>query len=616
MKNRMLSKRVYFTVSSLMMLVLFMFQFSGIIRKKYNNFDENKYAVSEKNDLNKNNVFTVLTDEDKVVKSISGYIVYIGDINTKTGNTVYEWCNYTKRNLLVYKTVSQYHRYNEKYPDAILIDSDYVNIDRDIDTFSLLTDYGINLVFCTLPSYSEISENQRFEQLCGISPHSESVNASGLKLYSGFLFGGEAWYTKENDPDGKFQNMKLTMPWYNTSNATKTYMSAVVESEDGSKIDNEDQPAVIWRKSHDHAYVFCINGDYIKDISGIGILTAIMSESKDLDIYPVVDSQSVIVNNFPMFSFENDDAVEKYYLRNTSSLLENVIWPDISNLAESTGARFTFMAAPQINYSDNNLVSVREMDYFFRLFSEISSEAGLTTTRDDATSIDEKLTADAGIFSNYLSNYKFTSIIARKDELENVLSSKNSLIDDVNTIITDSQDYSGTKLFSYVNDNVINVECPVTSDKYTYSDDFRQRCFQTALAYTNIEFNMTGVCNPDDEKELWNEEIKSKSTALTSYMKNSKQFTKCSISQADKRIREFMAADYSYKQNSSYVSLDITGDQNTARFIVRLRTGEVENVSGAVCTKVEKGVYLITAQSKHVEMTIKQEGKDENMYCC
>lgn len=607
MKNRMLSKRVYFTVSSLMMLVLFMFQFSGIIRKKYNNFDENKYAVSEKNDLNKNNVFTVLTDEDKVVKSISGYIVYIGDINTKTGNTVYEWCSYTKRNLLVYKTVSQYHRYNEKYPDAILIDSDYVNIDSDIDTFSLLTDYGINLVFCTLPSYSAISENQRFEQLCGISPHRESVNASGLKLYSGFLFGGEAWYTKENDPDGKFQNMKLTMPWYNTSNATKTYMSAVVESEDGSKIDNEDQPAVIWRKSHDHAYVFCINGDYIKDISGIGILTAIMSESKDLDIYPVVDSQSVIVNNFPMFSFENDDAVEKYYLRNTSSLLENVIWPDISNLAESTGARFTFMAAPQINYSDNNLVSVREMDYFFRLFSEISSEAGLTTTRDDATSIDEKLTADAGIFSNYLSNYKFTSIIARKDELENVLSSKNSLIDDVNTIVTDSQDYGGTKLFSYVNDNVINVECPVTSDKYTYSDDFRQRCFQTALAYTNIEFNMTGVCNPDDEKELWNEEIKSKSTALTSYMKNSKMFTKCSISQADKRIREFMAADYSYKQNSSYASLDITGAQETARFIVRLRTGEVENVSGAVCTKVEKGVYLITAQSKHVEMTIKTE---------
>lgn len=607
MKNRMLSKRVYFTVSALMMLVIFMFQFSGIIRKKYNNFDENKYAVSEKNDLNKNNVFTVLTDEDKVVKSISGYIVYIGDINTKTGNTVYEWCSYTKRNLLVYKTVSQYHRYNEKYPDAILIDSDYVNIDRDIDTFSLLTDYGINLVFCTLPSYSEISENQRFEQLCGISPHSESVNASGLKLYSGFLFGGEAWYTKENDPDGKFQNMNLTIPWYNTSNATKTYMSAVVESEDGSKIDNEDQPAVIWRKSHDHAYVFCINGDYIKDISGIGILTAIMSESKDLDIYPVVDSQSVIVNNFPMFSFENDDAVEKYYLRNTSSLLENVIWPDISNLAESTGARFTFMAAPQINYSDNNLVSVREMDYFFRLFSEKSSEAGLTTTRDDATSIDEKLTADAGVFSNYLSNYKFTSIIARKDELENVLSSKNSLIDDVNTIVTDSQDYGGTKLFSYVNDNVINVECPVTSDKYTYSDDFRQRCFQTALAYTNIEFNMTGVCNPDDEKELWNEEIKSKSTALTSYMKNSKMFTKCSISQADKRIREFMAADYSYKQNSSYVSLDITGAQETARFIVRLRTGEVENVSGAVGTKVEKGVYLITAQSKHVEMTIKTE---------
>ena len=46
-----------------------------------------------------------------------------------------------------------------------------------------------------------------------------------------------------------------------------------------------------------------------------------MSESKDLDIYPVVDSHSVIVNNFPMFSFENVYAVEKYYLINTIWLI-------------------------------------------------------------------------------------------------------------------------------------------------------------------------------------------------------------------------------------------------------------------------------------------------------
>ena len=29
---------------------------------------------------------------------------------------------------------------------------------------------------------------------------------------------------------------------------------------------------------------------------------------------------------------------------------------------------------------------------------------------------------------------------------------KTAFIDDVNTIVTDSQDYGGTKLFSYVND--------------------------------------------------------------------------------------------------------------------------------------------------------------------
>ena len=76
MKNRMLSKRVYFTVSSLMMLVLFMFQFSGIIIKKYNNFDENKYAVSEKNDLNKNQDRRALYERWQEV----GDIVHFKDI--------------------------------------------------------------------------------------------------------------------------------------------------------------------------------------------------------------------------------------------------------------------------------------------------------------------------------------------------------------------------------------------------------------------------------------------------------------------------------------------------------------------------------------------------------
>lgn len=604
MENINLSKRIYFTVSSLMLLVIFMFQFSGIIRKKYNSFDENRYEKSEMTGLNSNDEFSVITSEDDVIKSDSRYIVYIGNLDSECGNTVYKWCSYTKRNIVVYRSVGDYHRYNEKYPDAVLLDAEYVNVSKDITTLSMLTDYGINLVFCTLPSYDDFVASQWLSQMCGVSPESSQITASGIKLYDGFLFGGETWYTKENDPVGEFQDMQLTMPWYRTMSGTKTYMSAVLDGVSGEEIENEDQPAVIWRKSLDHAYVFCINGDYIKDISGIGILTAIMSEASDYELYPVVDAQTVVVKDYPVLAFEHEDKVDEYYSRSTSSLLENVIWPDITNLAEASGAKFTFMTAPQLNYSDNNLVSVRELDYFFRLFAEIDAEAGLTTSRDDLTTVEGKLEADNSVFSNYLENYKFLSISAKKSEISEVVQSESEILDGLRTVVTDADDHRGTGLFSYIDNDILELESIISGDKYSFYSDFRAKCFDTALAYKNIELNMSNVCEPDKSEMLWDENIKLKSTALISYMNNSGVYSKCSVAETDKRVREFLSVNYSYEIEGSEITVKIDGNSSGVRFILRTRSGELTGISGGTYAMIETGAYLITADSSQLVLTV------------
>ena len=73
------------------------------------------------------------------------------------------------------------------------------------------------------------------------------------------------------------------------------------------------------------------------------------------------------------------------YSRNTASVLENVIWPDISTLSEYLNSRFTFLFTPQFHYQDEHEPVSQELEYFFRLLHEKQFEAGLSSTRDTDT---------------------------------------------------------------------------------------------------------------------------------------------------------------------------------------------------------------------------------------
>mgnify|MGYP000784329370 FL=1 len=145
------------------------------------------------------------------------------------------------------------------------------------------------------------------------------------------------------------------MPWYIPGNATKTYMAAELDSSVYGTIKTQDRPAVFWRKSLENAYIFCVNGDYLSDTGGFGILNAILYELKDYAVTPVVNAQTVSIINYPVLAFEQEDAMDAGYSRNTASVLENVIWPDISTLSEYLNSRFTFLFTPQFHYQDEHL---------------------------------------------------------------------------------------------------------------------------------------------------------------------------------------------------------------------------------------------------------------------
>ena len=77
-----------------------------------------------------------------------------------------------------------------------------------------------------------------------------------------------------------------------------------IEQRKALNLENEDMPAIIWRSSIGKGSVFAVNGDYIMT-AGIGILDAMLYESKEYSLYSVVNAQNLCIVGFPDLTNEN-----------------------------------------------------------------------------------------------------------------------------------------------------------------------------------------------------------------------------------------------------------------------------------------------------------------------
>ncbi|MCI8326657.1 MAG: DUF2194 domain-containing protein, partial [Lachnospiraceae bacterium] len=272
----MLSRRKFLTITGVMFVLFFMFQFSNVTKEKWNDYGTNEYEKTQKQGTEKKD--TLHTDEQKK----RDLIVYIGDIEgTNVGRVVAEWASYTKREIAHYMSLSDCKADTQDLPEAVLLDSNYLDLKGDVQTLLEMTEKGTNLIFCNLPETAVIEQESGLQELLGITQiKTESTQIEGVHLFEGFLLGGSMQYYATTKKEKKKQDLELNEPWYVTHSGTKHYMVGMKED---TEVDNEELPSLIWRSSVRKSKIFAVNGDYMEDSTGLGILTAFMSELHDYE---------------------------------------------------------------------------------------------------------------------------------------------------------------------------------------------------------------------------------------------------------------------------------------------------------------------------------------------
>ncbi len=596
----MVSRRNFFSIIIMMVALLFMFQFSQVIKENGNNYNFNEFAVEDP----VSGKYRWSSDNDSMEQfGERSHVLFIGNEEDGLGDMILSWCTYSKRLLKVLGNTDNYDFDDDTSWEMILIDSESIDFGKETDRLLRLADTGTPIVFCNLPDASLIKKDKRLAQLLGISEIRQgSVEVLGLHMFSGFLLGGEALYRIERPEDLELCDFDLQVPWYVTGKGTKTYMVGIMDEDE---VKREEFPAIIWRNAYKDTFVFAVNGEYMSGLTGMGLLDAMLYELKPYALYPVVNAQNAVVVDFPYLAPENAAEMEELYSRSPQAALRDVFWSGLVSLAVSNKLRPSCCISTKYDYTDPAAASGEELPFYLQQMKEINAEACRSLNFKEGVTLEEKAEADGAFFASTNSTYKYSAVYLESmpEDLDVLLREENGL-EDVRTVVCAKR--GELPLISYVKDSVTLQGATNTAGEYTYSKDLQLRSLVTALGYSNLLIEMQNLRWPSSRDDRWENYSDEVFSNIGTYWTRYDAFAYTTLSEADARVRAFLNLDYREKGDENGITLFVSEGNQDAWFVLRLHNQRIAGIENGEYEELEAGAYLIHTLSRQVEIHLEK----------
>lgn len=613
----MVSRRNYLTIAMMFVILLFMFQFTGVMKEQLSEYESNEYADDTTTSFQRSDAFLA-----EQTSADACEVIYVGEAGGAEESVVKTWCSYRKRTFFCSSSLALLDSLQDDALQVLVVDGSKVTSEEEVAVLRREAQMGVTVIFATLPQSSVIREYRDLRELLGIrAVIADEIPLAGMHLFSGFLLGGEEIYEVTELGEEERQDMNPSVPWYTTGAGTKTYMVGTLSDETIEQtVDNEIRaqyagmeeeaaknsllPAILWRNSVDTAKIFCVNGDYLADISGVGILDAMMGETYDYDIYPVINAQNLVIADLPAFVSENEEEMQKRYSQSAQAVYQEIVWPSLTSIASRTGAKMTCMMTPQFTYTDEEEPDGENVTYYLKRLKEEHAEAGLSADSREGIPLSEKIKQDQTFWQTYAPSYRFLSLYA--DGVKSI-GEESALPAEIRTVALGSG--ASGQAVGYLNENVTLQPSTSSGIRHTFLDDFKVKCMETALGYSNITLDLYSVTYPEGDEDSWEKMSKKIAANLGTYWKAYEAFDATTLTESDVRIRRFLALDYKQQRAGNAITLSLEHREDAAWFLLRLHGEKVTEVAGGSFEEIEDGVYLILAEEDEVSVEV-QTGEE------
>ena len=601
----MLSKRNFIMMFTMIIVVLALFLSSVVLKEYYNDYDVNHMAETEA--LDKKDSFFVNGETD-------GQALYFGEEENGYFEVIKEWSEYRKKEFTALNsldTVSSIEDVSRKY---LLVDGELfeTNTEEYAEAFTEYVSKGGVVIFYRMPSYNTIRNCDALRNLLGIQRlRGETVKLQEIRLYSGFLLGGETHYSFDEASNPDLVDMESEIPWYDISSRTKTYMVGFLSEEEKSSmgINNEDMPAIIWRSNMENGSVFAVNGDYIKT-AGIGILDAMLYEAQEYTLYSVVNAQNLFIAGFPDLTNENEKLIAEVYGMTTEQFCRDILWPSFVAAADKGNWKITSFVSVKQNDSTKTKPKTDGLIDYLKYFNEESAEAGVSLGRINSSDIRASVKDEKAQLDKLNLDYMFAAGYVRnenKDKLES-LTNGNGKIDyfgDIRTVVGEYAE--NERIFYWLTDKITYQNVTADAYKHSYRDNLRLKSLETGLGYSNVQADIYRILNPENEKDQWENLADKMAANIDTYWKPFSAFDKTTVSQSDERVRNFLNGKVTSNRNNDTVTIKAENYNGSAYLLLRTHGEEIYEMTGGSYKKVEEDAYLLTLTDDSARIKLKSK---------
>lgn len=601
----MLSKRNFIMMFTMIIVVLALFLSSVVLKEYYNDYDVNHMAETEA--LDKKDGFSLNGETD-------GQVLYFGEEENGYFEVIKEWSEYRKKEFTALNsldTVSSIEDVSRKY---LLVDGGLfeINTEEYAEAFTEYVSKGGVVIFYRMPSYNTIRNCDALRNLLGIQRlRGETVKLQEIRLYSGFLLGGETHYSFDEASNPDLADMDSEIPWYDISSRTKTYMVGFLSAEEKSSlgINNEDMPAIIWRSNMENGSVFAVNGDYIKT-AGIGILDAMLYEAQEYTLYSVVNAQNLFIAGFPDLTNENERLMAEVYGMTTEQFCRDILWPSFVAAADKGNWKITSFVSVKQNDSTKTKPKTDGLIDYLKYFNEESAEAGVSLGRINSSDIRASVKDEKAQLDKLDLDYMFAAGYVRndnKDKLDSLINSegKTDYFTDIRTVVGEYAENERT--IYWLTDKITCQNATTDAYKHSYRDSLRLKSIETSLGFSGVQADIFRILNPKTEKDQWQNLADKMAANIDTYWKPFAAFDKTTVSQSDERVRNFLNGKVTSNRNNDTVTIKAENYNGSAYLLLRTHGEEIYEMTGGSYKKVEEDAYLLTLIDDSAKIKLKSK---------
>lgn len=286
-------------------ILLFYLIFSGIIVIDYGTDSSLPVIEWEK------------TEEKEQIEAAEYVVLYGTEEKSETTVQVMQMLDKLKKEYIAKSRIEDLDDEQQNAARVFIVTAgDPGQADEQQELLNLAGEEGKNIFYTILSG-----ENADYEKQLGIFESREETEIDGMMIFEGLLVQGMVYY----------EELPMTVREI-TLDASCTKM--IQERSKEEKKQNLLIP-LLWKKQCGSGKIYAANGTLFSDEADIGLFTGVLADMEDVFLYPVVNSNAVLLDYFPDYEHADQQVIRELYSRDPVMYIRDVIWPAMDKISHS-----------------------------------------------------------------------------------------------------------------------------------------------------------------------------------------------------------------------------------------------------------------------------------------